>query len=218
MTSKKDSGKWQLYAVIVSVIFGILGLVVGLVQTKLSYDLQSQANSLTEKNLELQNILSNFTPIITSNPTLTALYDGGYYSNGTTSPIISRGWLNISITVITPHYGTLSVEIENFSVSDDYRMLDPQNTNLTAVTYTPEYQFSQHLNYVVSGLNQLNVQIPLEASFYPNPEKLPTTPNSATKFPIGYLLLQAKLLDSQTKQITAHTYFSSDILVAVMTL
>lgn len=199
MNGKNSSGKWQLVTVIVSIIFGILGVVVGLVQTKLSYDLQGQAISLSEKNLELQNMLSNSTPIIVTNPEQGHLDEQGYYSNITASyPTVSRGWLNGSLTVITPHYGNVTIEIINFTVSDYFDMLVPERANLTTVASTLEYNYSKHVDYVIQGLNQLTFSINLEAMFYPNPQKLPSMSDSYSVFPIGVLFLEAKLFDAQT--------------------
>jgi len=212
MTEKGDSRKWGMVAVIISII----SLIASIVFSSYSFVLANQVNSLTAKSLELQNILSNFTSIIIPSPAQGQLSSGGYYSNGTTSPTVSMGWLNISLVVITPHYGVLYAEMENFTVSDDYRMLDTQKTNLTIVNYAPNYQLNQHMKYVVSGVNQLNVETLLQASFYPNPQELPIAPDSAVTFPLGYLLLQIVLFDSQTGQITTRP-FSSTIFVTVRT-
>jgi hypothetical protein len=217
MTEKNGSGKWQLITVVVSVVFGVSGVFVGLVQTKLSYDLQSQANSLSEKNLELQNMLSNSTPIIVVNPEHgRPLDEGGYFSNLTASfPTVSRGWLNGSLTVITPHYGNVTVEVVNFTVSDYFDYLIPDKVNLTTVTTTIEYNYSQHVNYFISGLNPLNFNINLEATLYPNPQKLSNLLEST--FPIGVLFLEVKLFDAQAK-ISYTQVFTSIIFVTIRIL
>lgn len=219
MTEKNGSAKWQLITVIVSIIFGLSGIVVGLVQTKVSYDLQSQAINLSEKNFELQNMLSNSTPIIVASPEHGhPLDEGGYFSNLTASfPTVSRGWLNGSLTVITPHYGNVTVEVINFTVDDYYTNLIPDKVNLTTVTTTIEYNYSQHVDYFTSGLNPLNFNINLEAMLYPNPQKLSSIPGSYSIFPVGALFLEAKLFDAQAK-ITYIEVFTSLIFVTIRIL
>lgn len=212
MSERDGSGKWQMIAVIISVVFGVSGVVVGLVQTRLSYDLQSQANSLSEKNLELQNMLSNSTPIIVANPEQGLLDEQGYYSNITASfHTVSRGWLNGSLTVITPHYGNVTVEIINFTVNDYFNDLIPEKANLTTVTSTLEYNYSKHVDPIIQGLNQLTFNINLEAMFYPNAQGGSGT---QSMFPIGVLFLEAKLFDAQAK-IAYTQVFSSIIFVLV---
>jgi hypothetical protein len=212
-THAGDSGKWDKIAVTISIV----SLIASIVFSNYSFTLASQANELTKKSLELQNILSNFTSIIVPNPERGFLNEGGYYFNGTTSSSNPKGWLNVSLTVITPHYGNVSVEIMNFSVSDYFNMLIPEKANLTTVSYTPEYQYSKHVGYVVSGLNQLSFSLNLEATVYPNPQKLPSTSPSESEFPIGVLFLQAKLFDAQT-DLTITQDFSTIIFVTIKTL
>jgi hypothetical protein len=214
MNEKNGSGRWQLIAVIVSVIFGVSGIVVGLVQTEVSYDLQSQANSLSEKNLELQNMISNSTPIIIANPEHSSDYplnESWPFSNLTADlPIVSTGWLNGSLTVITPHYGNVIVEIINFTAGDYSNDLNPEKVNLTTVTSTLEYNYSTHTNPVIQGLNQLTFNVPLEAMFYLNPQRSATY----SLFPLGVMYLEAKLFDAQS-QITYTQLFTSLIFEVV---
>jgi hypothetical protein len=212
MTEKSDSRKWDMVAVIISIV----SLIASVVFSSYSFVLANQANNLTVKSLELQNMLSNFTSIIIPSPAQAQLSWGGYYSNGTTSPTVTTGWLNISLVVITPHYGLLYANIEDFTPSDEYQMLDTPKTHLTDVSYASGYQANQHLKYVISGINQLNIEIQLQASFYPNSQKLPVAPDSAVTFPIGELSLQMELFDSQTSQTTTRP-FVSNIFVTVRT-
>jgi hypothetical protein len=179
-----------------------------------SFELANQAKELLEKNLELQNLLSNFTSMIVASPEQSRLDEGGYYSNGSINPVVTRGWLNISLMAITPHYGNVSVEVENFIVNDYDNKLDPEKINLTTVSYTHEYQYSQQVSNVASGLNQLNLNLNLEATVYPNPQELPTMPQFRTSFAIGVLFLKAKLFDAQTNQ-TITKEFSTVVFVTI---
>jgi hypothetical protein len=162
----------------------------------------------------LQNMLTNSTPIIMVNPEYgQPLDEGGYFSNLSTNfATVSRGWLNGSLAVITTHYGNVTIEIINFTVDDYFDMLIPDKVNLTTVTTTYEYNFSQHVSPFISGLNSLNFNINLEASFYPNPQKLTNVLYST--FPIGVLFLEVKLYDAQAKTIYTQL-FTSKIFVTV---
>jgi hypothetical protein len=213
MADKKDSGKWDKRMFVLAV----LGLVVGLVTSSYGFILIHEANVIGQRNLDLQNMLSNFTSIIVPNPQQGHLDEDGYYSNGTTNPTISRGWLNGSITVITSHYGNLTVEILNFSVNDYFNMLIPEKTNLTTVDYTNEYRYGTHVNFIVLGLNQLTFAVNLEATLYPNPQKLPSMSGSYSDFPIGVLFLKVKLFEPQINATTTQV-FSSIVFVTVRIL
>lgn len=210
MTDKAGSGKWER----ASFVLGVLGLVVGLIVSTYGFILTHEANIISQRNLDLQNTLSNFTSIIVPNPQQGHLDEAGYYSNGTISPVISRGWLSGTITVITSHYGNLTVEILNFSVSDYFNKLNPEKTNLTTVDYTNEYRYNTHVNYTVLGLNQLTFAVNLEASFYPDSQELPTESGSFSEFPIGVLFLRTILFEPQINATTTQD-FSSIVFVTV---
>jgi hypothetical protein len=213
MSDKNSSGKWDK----AMFVLGVLGLVVGLITSSYGFILAHEANIISQRNLDLQNTLSNFTSIIVPNPQQGHVDEDGYYSNGTTSPTISAGWLNGSITVITSHYGNLTVEILNFSVSDYFNKLNPEKSNLTTVDYTNEYRYGTHVNYTVVGLNQLTFAVNLEATFYPDPQKLPSMSGSYSEFPIGVLFLKAKLFEPQINATTTQV-FSSIVFVTVRIL
>lgn len=202
------SGKWDKIAVIISII----SLAISFALTIHSFDLTEQANRLTEKSLELQKMLSNFTSLIVVNPERGFLNVGGYYSNWTTSSN-PYGYLNISLTVITPHYGILSIEEKNFSVVDYFGMLNPEKLNLTTVSYYSEYDTYERP--VTMGVNPLDFRLNLKAKVYPNPQKLPA--NSENEFPIGVFFLEAKLFDPHTNQ-TFTKEFSTIIFVTIKTL
>jgi len=205
---KSDSRKWDIIAVIISIV----SLVASIAFSSYSFMLASQANELTAKSLELQNVLSNFTSVIVANPERGFLNEGGYYSNWTMSSN-HYGYLKIALTVITPHYGILSIEEKDFSVTDYYDMLNPEKLNLTTVSYYSEYD--EYESPVVMGLNLLNFTLNLKATVYPNPQKLQA--HSENEFPIGVFFLEAKLTDAQTNQ-TFTKEFSTIIFVTIKTL
>lgn len=210
MNDKNNSGKWdkRLFAL------AVLGLVVAIITPSYGFILTHEANVIAQKNLELQNMLSNYTSIVVANPEQGHLDEDGYYSNMTPSSTVPKGWLNGTITVITPHVGNLTVEIMNFSVSDYFDMLDPEKTNLTTVSYTNEYKYSKHVSYVVSGMNQLSFNLNLEATVYPSPQKLPQTSPNSSEFPIGVLFMVAKFYDAELKIYTPYE-FSSIVFVTI---
>jgi len=202
------SGKWDKIAVIISII----SLAISFALTIHSFNLTEQANRLTEKSLELQKMLSNFTSVIVVNPERGFLNEVGYYLNGTESSSHPNGYLNISLTVITPHYGILSIEEKNFSVTDYFDMLNPEKLNLTTVSYY--YEYDKYERSVAMGVNPLNFRLNLKATVYPNPQKLKA--HSENEFPIGVFFLEAKLTDLQTNQ-TFTKEFSTIIFVTIKT-
>ena len=214
MNEKNGSGKWEKRAFTISIlsfILSIASLIGSISFSSYSLNAANQANSMTEKSLELQNMLSNSTPIIVANPEQSRLDEQGYYSNMTASfPTVSKGWLNGSLTVITPHYGNVTVEIINFTVYDYSNELVPEKVNLTRVTSTLEYNYSKHVDPIIQGLNQVTFNINLEASLYPNLQESTTY----ALFPIGVMYLEAKLYDAQS-QITYTQLFTSLIFVTI---
>lgn len=222
MNEKNGPGKWEKRAFTISIlsfILSIASLIGTFAFSTYSLNAANQANSMTEKSLELQNMISNSTPIIVANPEYgRPLDEDGYFSNLTANfPTVSRGWLNGSLTVITPHYGDVTIEIINFTLNDYYDMLIPEKANLTTVTSTLEYNYSKHVNPVISGLNQFTFSINLQAMLYPNPQKVPSTSSSYSIFPVGVLFLEVKLFDAQAK-ITYKQAFTSIIFVTIKIL
>jgi len=208
MTEKSNSGKYERITVIISII----SLVVSLVLTVYSLHLVNQANILTEKNLELQNMLSNFTSVIIANPEVGFLYSNGFsYSNGSIYCVDHYGHLNISLRVITLHYGMISIDVKNLTDVDPQMMINPDMKNQTTVSYV--YEDEKYKDVVVSGLNQLNAQLDLKSTVYPDPQQLPAK-GEKIQFPIGRLLLEAKLLDVQTNK-TLTEEFSALIAVII---
>jgi hypothetical protein len=208
--TRNDSGKWAKGMF----ILGLLGLTSGILTSSYSFVLTQQAISMQQTALDLQKTQENFTSIIVPTIQQGHLDENDYYYSPTTSPIILKGWLNGSITVISPHYGNLTVEILNFTVNDFYNMTIPEKLNLTTVDYTPEYRYSTHVHFIDHGLSQSTFSINLQATFYPKPEKLPSESGNFTEFPIGVLFLQANLLEPQTN-VTTTQVFSSIIFVYI---
>lgn len=214
-TAQKNNANkpdWEKYALVVSIIGLIISssLTAGL--AFYSFQLTEQANRLTERSLELQNMQTNYTLAIITNPNQIAFLDGdGHFQNDTSTSCF--GWLNGSVTVISPYYGTLSIYIINFTVSDDYRSLLPAKVNLTHVSPLQDYLKMYENIPVVTGLNPtFNFSFLLGASMYPDPQKLPS-PQGIFVTPIGFLLLEAKI-DSLTGS-TFPKYFYAQIFVTI---
>jgi hypothetical protein len=214
LNDKGNSRNWEKIGVIIGVIISIISLSISIYSsiflTNRSLELAAQANELTERSLELQNMLLNFTPIITVNPERGFLSQGGYYSIGVESAVYPYGYLNVSVTVTTPHYGVLSIEEGNFSPYSD--MLNPERINSTTVSYYSQYDKYERSVYV--GIDQLEFNLNLKAIVYPNPQKL--QPQNESEFPLGVFFLKAKLVDAQTNK-TFTNEFSTVIFVTIKT-
>ena len=115
---------WEKIAVYVSII----SLAVATISTSAiaiySFQLTTKANDIADKSLQLQIMQNNYEPKITvSNPQTVGLYhDDSFFDNWTTATEC-YGWLNGSINIMTPHVGTVSIVISNFSKSDDWSYL-----------------------------------------------------------------------------------------------
>ena len=206
MSGKSDSGRRDTTAIIIS----ILSLIISIVFSGYSLIIANQAYDVAEKSFELQNIVLNFTSTIVPSPNQRVFLDGvGYYSIGVQGSSNPYGYANFSLTAITPHYGNLSVEVENFSAYTD--MLDPEKVNLTNVS---SYPYDKYEAFTVPGLNQLTPSLYLSATLYPNPEKFRANSNST--FPLGVLFLKAELFDLHT-QLSTSKEFSAIIFVTIKT-
>jgi hypothetical protein len=203
MTEKSNSRKWDMVAVIISII----SLIASIVFSSYSFVLANQANSLTAKSLELQNMLSNFNSTIgpadwNLEPVVT-LEESGWsaFPNGTVEGT-AFGYLNFSLKILTPHYAQLTFRVENLSnIAQD--MLNTEMTNQTEISLASFWHYEPP--YIIgSGLTQLNVSLPLTATIYPNSSILPEGKGNWIQFPLGTLWLEAELYDlqAQTTYIT----------------
>jgi hypothetical protein len=126
-------------------------------------------------------------------------------------PLTPTGSLNGTVTIITPHYGNITVEILNFT-SESSNYLVPEKQNQTSVTTTFEYNLTRHESPILGGLSVYPFNIDLQASFYSQPV---TGNGSYVGFSIGLLYLDAKFYDAEAK--TTYTQvFSSRIFVQVL--
>ena len=211
MEKKKDN--WEKIAVYISII----SLAVATLSTSIiafySFQLTDKANDIADKSLQLQIMLNGYpTKITVSNPqTVVLIHDDSFFDNWA-SPSECHGWLNGTINIMTPYVGTVSLGKSNFSRSDDYSYLLPEKKNLTTVEFDYYRQAVNDEFNVGEGLTGYNFSLPLVASLYPNPEKLPT--NSDSIFPIGYLLLEAKFVPRANSTIQSE-YFWIDIFVDI---
>jgi hypothetical protein len=97
----------------VAVIISIISLIASILFSSYSFVLANQANSLTAKSLELQNMLSNFNstigPADWNLEPVGTLEESGWstFPNGTVEGT-AFGYLNFSLKILTPHYAQLT--------------------------------------------------------------------------------------------------------------
>lgn len=72
----------------------------------------------------------------------------------------TMAYLNASIQIMTPHYGTVSVKLEYFNVGDS-NYLDSERKNETRLTFADEEQ-TKYEYAVVTGLNLINASLHLK--------------------------------------------------------
>lgn len=209
---KKGFGKLDL-AVIISIISLIVSGTfagIGIYLTTQANDLTEQAIDIADRSLALQNMQINYSTTIITNPNQLIILDKGGNFDNETGLIACRGWLNGTITVITPSFGTLSVNVVNFTVNNVYENFDSSKTN--SVFPDTSYIHENENLPVVSGLNQFNFTFFLESHLFPYREILPPPEHSQT-ISAGALLLEAKL-ETQT-DLTISKYFYADVFVNV---
>ncbi len=208
MAEKSDPRKWDMVAVIISII----SLIATIVFSSYSFVLANQANSLTAKSLELQNMLSNFTSVITAKPQVGFLYSNTFNNASNLTTVNHYGHLNVSLEVITPHYGKISIEVKNLTDIDPHRMMNPSMKNQTTVSYV--WADEKFEKTVFMGLNSFTADLELKATTYPDYQQLPAKGESIT-IPIGRLLLEARLLDSDANRTTTIKEFYASIAVII---
>ena len=197
--------KWAFYLSLVSLVTTTILTVVNLY-------LVIQIVEIRRTGLELQDAMYNFDSIIVPDADIAILNDPSVYSrqDGILVKTTHYGYLNVSIQVITPHYGSISIKLKNLNVGDS-PMLDSEKRNQTEISYAfeeDEYEFP-----VVAGLNQISANLHLKALVYPNPETLPPQ-GELEQFLLGRLFLEAELFDIQTERIFSKEF--SAIIAVVM--
>ena len=205
---------WDKFAVGISLVSLVLSFVLGFVAFQ-SLDLAEKANNLTEKSLELQIMQQNYPIFMSANIEPIILDSGGHYTiwddlyNFSTT---NSGWLNGSITIITPHKGTVSINKEKFYPDDVYSNLIFNKANQTTVDFMyPDEERDPMI--VPDETNILNFSYRLRAEYYPDPNKIFTIPEDNRIIPIGYLHLEVKF--ETPAGLTSFEYLDSTVLVVL---
>jgi|GEM_PF-2152228 hypothetical protein len=229
MSQNREKPTWDK----IVAITGIIGLIIGSILSGFSLyeisqnqsesarlqeqsnNLTEQANNLTQASLQLQNMTSNFNPIIIDYMITANLHDV-YYGNGSNSGngkmLDDDGSLNMSLVVITPHASIISfVDIPlNFTAmnpngSND-TLIDPNNAEETYASIFPYLPLVPGGNnyygypveaFVQPGVSQINFTMPISASFVLNP--LLTNNTIMLGVPIGSINIALSMLDVQAR-------------------
>jgi len=163
-------------------------------------------------SLQFQSMVYNFTSVITADADYAFLGKPSEYLSydNTIERTTHYGYLEVDVTVITPHYGTMSIRIRSFNVGES-PMLDSEKRNQTEVAYASgedEYEYT-----IDSGSNHITAQLHLRAIAYPNSQNLPPQGESV-QFILGRLNLEAELFDIQTQQTSTREFYG--IIVVIM--
>lgn len=127
--------------------------------TSESIKLSSEANRLSQRTLELQNMLSNYTSAITveSEPAqLMESIESGF-SNDSVFETRHHGYLNVSLKIISPHVANVSIKIKSFDVENMYNFFLPEKENQTSVTFL--YPNAKYEDIIVAGFIQRDFSI-----------------------------------------------------------
>jgi hypothetical protein len=179
---------------------------------------QEKANNLTQTSILLQNMTSNFEPLIIDYFIGANLQDITS-ENGTIEwsgkVVRDEGSLNMSLVVITPHAAIIGFSNEAFNftaMNPDGRndtLIDPNNPWSTYASIFPYLPLTSEGNqyygypieaFVQLGVTQVNFTIPVSASFMLNP--LLTDKDRMLGTSIGNIEIEVSMFDVQTRTMT----------------
>jgi cell division protein FtsB len=177
--------------------------------------LENKVNNLTQSNTDLQNAISNLTPVIIPSQIQTQLAQEHYYYylNRSTEQIIGAqiicsGYMNGSLVVISPCKARLNFEKTDFVPDNTDQMIDPNKLNLT---FSSAVWLQEDM---VPGENLVNLTESLQVAFSPNLQKLSDITSETVTFRFGDMIFLATLYDLQGRQI-ASTSLSTAVLVTI---
>jgi hypothetical protein len=174
--------------------------------------LASQAFSINSQNMELQNKLYNFnsTMIIDSNDISMGSPNGWSSSNGIITQTTHNGDLELTIQVVTPHYGKVEIRLKSFEVSDS-EYLSSEQGNETSVYFWNEDKYEY---LVAQGINTIESKILLTAKVYPDPQNMPPKEAGVT-FLLGQVFCEVELINLQTQESSILAEFSERVFVSL---
>jgi hypothetical protein len=167
-------------------------------------NLSQQNTEMTRKNLELQNQLYNFPSVIVAHDVEYSLFNSSEYSLSD-ARFTFYGYVRADIKVVTPHFGSLSVELKGLSLREDDPVgpyINPERLNQTDFSYVRD----SYVDLVNQGLNQFQPSLHLKVSVYLNPDNLPSLGETVQLGNVGTMSLEAKFFDFQTNMTVAKQF------------
>jgi hypothetical protein len=205
MESEKTSRKPKRIALVLIVIT----LAANAVLTGINVYLIVQSNQ-NLSNLEFESSMPSSTFFIIARADDASLGKPAIYfsQEGAIEQTIHYGTAYVTVQVATPHYGTLTIRLKGFHVTES-EYLDSEKRNETEISYSDGKESQVYI--LAPGLNQISAQLPLKAQVYPKSEKLPPK-GEPVKVSLGYLSLEAESFDFET-QTRATSEFSAEIFI-----
>jgi hypothetical protein len=151
-------------------------------------------------NLSIENSrLSNFNPSISSNYNYSTLRNSGYMRNESFAPV--AGQVKIDLTVLTPHYGKLEVNLKSLNYSEsDYYWLDLEKQGSVSYSGKKVYEC-----FVQQGLNKIVAEFDLHEYIAVKPNVV-SIDTKGFSFPLGELTLEGILTDLQANQTVTREF------------
>ncbi len=149
-----------------ALMISVVSLIVSILVAGIGFYYYSQANTIAQKSLELQNKLSDYSPNIIPIPDYISLKsDQDHASGDTSNPIVYSGDFNCELIIFTPYFGTARIDTETFVLDNE-----PLFKKGTFVEFNNAFNSDRkfHDQPVISGLNKLNFSVPLSISALPD--------------------------------------------------
>jgi hypothetical protein len=184
-----------IIGLIISTIVGVVGTVILAWENT---ELAKEANELSRQALQYQAMQSNYsTTIITPQDMFIVLDSTGKYTSGdaiySDQPAGAFGWLNGTIKIISPSYGTIDVFIKDFTIRNEYNQLNSHKINLTHVMEASGFKTTNTEIPVIEGYNgDIKFGFAIIGTFYPDISVVDSIYNSEQVVALGDLLLEAR--------------------------
>jgi hypothetical protein len=193
-------------SIIISVSISIIALII-------SGFFALQSNDISQTNLQLQNVTSNYPAYLSINVQSVSMGPPSelYLEDFVVYHTTHYGTLNITFSELAPHFCKLSVNLTDFIPSSS-EYINSLRINQTSVRFFSQSDKGFEPIYP-AGLNNAEISFLLEANVYPNTLEIPYLQRDVYT-QIGVLKGQVNLVDMQhNEQIIVTKDFSTNVIV-----
>ena len=237
-TQSEKVSRWTKAEVIIqAIILVIAGLAI-----YYAWDASKTTNIINQRSLDLQNKLYNYPLEVIPYPYY-ALIDG-HYVNGSSLPAFANGYLNATFIISSPDVIKLTIEnmtlkqiytivgdfmidangriVDNPEIFKEFndKMFDQWNVVFEANSPFRQSSYPRHENNFTyyttqAGISTINATLPIDATFYLNPDYNFTDYQSPRIVDLGLVTVNALAFDMQTKEQPKAVTLTIQLLVEV---